>query len=94
VPPTTVINAVSTGETLSFTECTFTAAFAVLKIDSVLFSGIRAVAYPVGPAITVNSEPANEVTTPAPLVARVIAAPPTEVTILSTTPPTAAEDTD
>lgn len=90
----TVINAVSAGEKLSVTECTFTAAFAVLKISLVLLSGIRSVAYLVGPGITVNSEPANEVTTPAPLVARVIAEPPTEVTILSTTPPTAAEDTD
>lgn len=92
MPPTTVTNAVSTGEAFSVTECTFTAAFAVLKIDSVLSSMIRAVAYPVGPAITVNSEPANEVTTPAPLGARVIAGPPTEVTILSATPLMAAED--
>jgi hypothetical protein len=92
VPPTTVINAVSTGEAFSVTECTFTAAFAVLKFDSVLFSMTRAVAYLVGPAITVNSEPANEVTTPAPLAARVMAGPPTEVTMLSATPLMATED--
>ena len=50
---------------------------------------IRDVAYLVGAAITVNSEPPSVVTTPTPLGARVTAGPPTEVTMVSATPPAA-----
>ena len=89
VPPTTVASTVSTGEPFRVTGCTFTAALVALKIDSALSSMISAVAYLVGLAITVYSEPANDVTTPAPLAARVTAGPPTDVTILSATPPMA-----
>jgi len=52
------------------TECILTATFAVL----------------VGLAMMVYCEPAKEVTTPEPLAARVIAPPPTDVTMLSTAP--------
>ena len=67
------------------------AELVVLTALSVLSSGIKTVTNLVGLAMTVNFEPPNEVTTPSPLAARVMAGPPTEVTMLSATPPTAAE---
>lgn len=72
-------------------ECTLRAAFALLKCDSALSSLIRAFTYLVGLAITVYSEPANEVATP-PLAARVIAGPPTDVIMLSATLPITKEE--
>ena len=49
---------------------------------------------PASEVATVYTEPAKDVTSPAPLVASVIAWPPADVTIVATCPPTAESDRD
>ena len=50
------------------------------------------VALAISPVAAVYTEPANVVTTPAPLSARVIAAPPAEVMTVAALPPIALTD--
>jgi hypothetical protein len=77
--PTTVINNAKTGIVVPSPSIP-TPAFDDLILDAADSAAAVAIVY---------SDPANDVTFPAPLVARVIACPPSEVTIVTALPPIA-----